>query len=117
MPLTNPALNIAADCITAQADFVSLHDGDPGSTGANEIVGVARVASAWSAAVGSGDSATGPHLFTGGGSNDPVTHFGLWTLAAGGVFVGGGALTGDQQFNSAGEYTVLQVALDGGACP
>lgn len=117
MPLNNSGLNVGADAIIGVMVYLSLHDGDPGTTGANEVPGVARKATAWSAASGSGDSTTGPHLFTGGGANDPVTHFGTWDQAVGGTFYGGDVLTGDQQFNAAGEYTVLQVALDGGVCP
>lgn len=117
MGLSNDALNVGADCIAADAlQWMSLHDADPGPTGANEIA-VARVATAWAPAGGSGDTETGPHLFTGGPPNGDVTHFGFWSQAVGGTWGGGNPLTGDQQFNSIGEYTVLQVALDGGACP
>lgn len=119
MGLSDSALNDGANAITGAAGWISLHDADPGATGANEIPGVARKATAWSPAGGSGDSSTGPHLFTGGTPNGPVTHFGLWSSGpgVGGVWKGGAPLIGDQQFNSAGEYTVLQAALDGGACP
>ena len=119
MGLVNAALNVAADCITGSAAWMSLHDADPGLTGANEIAGVARKATAWSPAGGSGDSTTGPHLFTGGPANGPVLYYGLWTTGpgVGGTFLGSALLVGDTQFNSAGEYTVLQAALDGGACP
>lgn len=117
MSLSNAALNVGANAIAGAAAYISLHDGDPGATGANEIAGVARKAAAWSPAGGSGDTSTGPHLFTGGPASGSVTHFGLRSAATGGTWLGGGPLTGDHQFNSAGEYTVLQITLDGGACP
>lgn len=116
MGLSDVSLNTAADCMTAtNLKWFSLHDGDPGATGANEVG--TRVAAAWAPAGGSGDTTSGPHLFTGLDPNQPVTHFGTWSAATFGTWGGGSPLDGDQQANSAGEYTLLQAALDGGACP
>lgn len=97
MGLSNAALNQGADAIAAGAGWISLHDGDPGAAGANEIPGVARKAAAWAPAGGSGDTTTGPHLFTGAPANQPVTHFGLWSSGPGigGTWKGGDVLTGD----------------------
>ena len=74
------------------ANRFSLHTGDPGETGANEVVGgsYARVAGTWAAASAGAASPAAPVDFPGMPAVT-VTHFGVWTAA--GVFVGGGATT------------------------
>jgi len=103
MAFSTTALNEALDGITA--DRVSLHDGDPGSTGANLIsAGGKQVASFGSAS--SGERALASDVeFTGLGESASVTHFGVWENS-GDVFKCGGSLTGDQAANAAGEYTL-----------
>lgn len=87
--------------------FVSLHIGDPGNTGANEVttVGTAYVRQpATFVQVGNNpmlaenDGAVEFPVATAdySGVADPVTHFGIWTLVAGGDFLGGDALTIDK---------------------
>ncbi len=94
----------ALDGITV--DRVSLHSGDPGTTGANYISGGGKQAATFGAANGSGERLlSGDVAFTGLGASQSVTHFGVW-LAAGDVFKCGAALTGDQAANAAGEYTL-----------
>lgn len=83
---------------TAPADiYVSLHDGDPGTTGSDEVSGnaYARVQhNTWNAA--SGGVATNSGTVTWptatGDYASPVTHFGLWDASSGGNFLGGGQL-------------------------
>lgn len=79
--------------------FVSLHTGDPGDTGANEVTGSAY-------------ARQGPIAFTNAGNNPTVAsnsaiitflaatgswgtigYFGLWTAVSGGTFRGSAALT------------------------
>jgi hypothetical protein len=100
------ARNQALDGITV--DRVSLHSGDPGTTGANYITAGGKQAATFDAggtqAVGE-RRLTGDIAFTGMTASQSVTHFGFW-LAAGDVFKGGVALTGDQAANAAGEYTL-----------
>lgn len=114
MALTNAALNTMADALAAAADFASLHTADPGTTGANEST-AARQAIAWDAASNGDISLTGTENFTGGTPSGPCTYVGLWTLVTGGTFLGGFALTGDQTFNAAGEYTLSDVTINGSA--
>jgi hypothetical protein len=90
--------NIVLDSLLA-ARFVSLHTGDPGDTGTLEVVG-------------GGAYARQPATFTKTGSNPTVaansaviqfptaiadwgviSHFGLWTNATGGTFLGGWPVT------------------------
>lgn len=72
--------------------LISLHTGDPGITGANEVAGgsYARDATAFAAAASKSVTNTAAAIFT----NMPaavVTHVGVWSAA--GVFLRGGELT------------------------
>jgi hypothetical protein len=92
----------ALDGITV--DRVSLHSADPGTTGANQV-GTLQTAT-FNAANGSGERLLNADVpFTGLSANQTVTYFGAW-LNSGTVFKCGGALTGDQAANAAGEYTL-----------
>jgi hypothetical protein len=112
MPLTNAALNAMADHLASIADFASLHSADPGTTGTNETT-AARQGIVWDAAANGDISLTGTEAFTGGAASGACTHVGLWSAASGGTFYGGFALTGDQTFNAAGEYTLTDVTING----
>lgn len=80
------------------ARFISLHTGDPGNTGANEVAGGAY-------------ARQGPVSFSNTGANPStaantalvqyptataswgtVTHFGIWSAASGGTFYGGASV-------------------------
>jgi hypothetical protein len=53
--------------------------------------------------------------FTGGAASGAATHLGFWSAATTGTFYGWQALTGDQTFNAAGEYTVTGITITGTA--
>jgi hypothetical protein len=103
MAFSTTARNQALDGITC--DRVSLHSGDPGTTGANLIVGGGKQAATFNAAANGERVLNADVAFTSLGASQAVTHFGVW-LAAGDVFKCGAALTGDQAANAAGEYTL-----------
>lgn len=118
MALSNAALNIAADAIAAAATHARLHTGDPGGSGTSNVASSAVEVVTWGSASGSGDvSISGPVQFTGGTPSGPATHITIWDgdPGSGGTFLGSQALTGDQTFNSAGEYTLTDLSLDGAA--
>lgn len=71
--------------------WMSLHTGDPGTTGANEYAGVTRLQFAAGAAAGGSISNTAGLSFTTSGSS-PVTHIGIWDAVSGGNFVIGAPL-------------------------
>lgn len=104
MGFSTTARNQALDGITV--DRVSLHSGDPGTTGANLIAGGGKQAATFNAA-GSGERVLNADVaFSGLGAGQAVTHFGVW-LASGDVFKCGYPIdTGDQAANAAGEYTL-----------
>lgn len=97
------ALNEALDGITV--DRVSLHSGDPGTTGANYISDAGKQAATFNAAASEERVLNADVDFSGMDPSQSVTHWGAW-LNSGDVFKAGGALTGDQAANAAGEYTL-----------
>lgn len=111
MALTDATLNSLGNSLATLATHLSLHSADPGTTGANETT-AARQAVTWTVDA-DGDLTSGSKSFTGGAANGAVTHVGLWSAATGGTFRGAFALTGDATFNSAGDYTVTQVTING----
>lgn len=83
--------------------FVSLHTGDPGTTGASEVAGgsYARVNANTSFAAASGGSkATNAILDFAGMPAATITHVGIWDAASAGNFLVGGALSASKTTNA-----------------
>lgn len=100
--------NKAVDAVALNggATWWSLHTGDPGTTGASEVVGgdYVRVQSSFPAAV-SGQS-TMPGATSAIPAGTTVVYFGRWTSQTGGTFFTGGPLpNGGDTFGSSGTYT------------
>lgn len=112
MALNDTLLNVGADAMATAAAYLSLHTDTPDATGSNEST-AARVAAGWPSATGSGDLSVSNKSFTGGAASGPCKYVGLWSASTGGTFYGAYALTGDQAFNAAGQYTLTSLALDG----
>jgi hypothetical protein len=93
---------------------LSLHTAQPASltSGTNEST-AARQAAGWGAVASGGDFSTTNKAFTGGASGGACTHVGFWSAVTGGTFYGYQALTGDQTFNAAGEYTITSLTVSG----
>lgn len=82
--------------------YISLHTGDPGTTGASEVStgSYARVqvnqdgttSPYWNGAASSAMTNNGAVTFPEGGGDAAVTHFGVWVGASAGTFLRGGAL-------------------------
>jgi hypothetical protein len=89
--------------------YVSLHTGDPGSTGANEVTGgtYTRQQVTLSAAANKASSNSGILNFTLMPAVT-VTHVGIWTLQANGAFEIGGALS-VQKVTNAGDTFQLPI--------
>lgn len=114
MSLNDTALNAMADHLGTLITHVSLHSADPGANGSNEVA-TNRVPVTWNPA-SSGDISLASSLsFTGGPASGAVTYLGLWSAATGGTFYGASPVAGDQTMNAAGEYTVTQLTVNGGA--
>ena len=103
--------NAAAPAIATT--YISLHTGDPGETGANELTGgsYARQAGAFSVAAAGATSNTGDIDFTGMPSAT-LTHVGVWDATAAGNFLWGGALTASKATNSGDTFRIATGDLD-----
>jgi hypothetical protein len=100
--------------------YVSLHSGDPGETGINELAGggyARKNHNTWNAAAAGIKTNNGVITFvTATGDWLNATHFGIWDDPGAGNFLGGGSITvpkvvfnGDTaQFAT----TVLHITLD-----
>ena len=73
------------------AVYVSLHTGDPGEDGINEIDGIPRMAAAFSH-VFQGETTNVTNLEWSDMPSTGITHIGLWDTVKGGHFLWGGPL-------------------------
>lgn len=112
-PINDALLNVMATAAGAAATHLSLHSGVPNASGSNET-SAGRVAAGWGAAA-NGDITATNKAFSGGASGGAVGYVGFWSAATGGTFYGYLPVTGDGTFNSAGEYTLNSVTINGGA--
>lgn len=116
MALSDAAMVVAANALRSAMTHAQLHTADPGAAGTSNLTTAARQAVTWGAATGNGDfDLSVASNFTGGAASGPCTWVSLWSAVAAGTFYGRYALTGDQTFNAAGEYTLSEIALDGTA--
>lgn len=117
MAFTNDAKAIMIDALLQGTIYVSLHTADPGTDGANELIGngYGRQLMPFNAAGADGitentnDETFGPATTAGW---TEATHFGFWSAETEGTFHGGFALTtprtvalGDSAQFAAGELT------------
>lgn len=107
------ALNAAADGIADQATHASLHSGDPGASGTNELSGgdpaYARQAVGWGAASNGERQLDDDYTFNIPGG-ETVAYVGYWTGPTGGTFLGSFALTPEGPYGAQGEYVLLASA-------
>lgn len=114
MGYSSLAKNAMLDALGSMAQFVSLHDGDPGDNGANEISGgspaYARKGITWNpAAGGAKDSSNQPVFDVPAGKT--VAYIGFWSALSGGVFYGAADVV-DEVFAAQGTYTLTDADLD-----
>ena len=112
MPYSTAGKNAMLDHLRTLADFVSVHTGNPGDTGASEVSGgsYARGAITFNAAsAGSIDSSAQPDINIPSGTT--VTHLGFWSAATGGTFYGSGTIA-SETYGSAGVLSVVDANLD-----
>lgn len=106
--LTNNAKNVMLDALGTAATYGSLHNGDPSTTGANEISGgspaYARKALSWAAASGGSKAlqATFPVFDV---PATTVAYVGMFSAVSGGTYYGHWDVT-DEVFAGQGTYTI-----------
>ncbi len=120
MPLSDNGRNSAVNGLASSASYLSLHSGDPGTTGANEITGgspaYARKAATWGTAASGSRTLSSAVQFDVAASTQ-VSHFGTWTALTGGNFLGGDALRDSsnnavvETFGGQGTYTLTTATL------
>lgn len=114
MALSNAAMIVAANALRGAITHAQLHSGAAGGSGTTNVTSAGRQAITWSAATSDGDFGLASALnFTGGASSGAVAEVSLWSASSGGTFYGNYAITGDATFNSAGEYTLTALNLNG----
>lgn len=97
--------------------YISLHTGDPGTTGASEVAGgtyARQLANASFAAASGGSKASNANIdFAGmpavGGSG--VTHVGIWDAVSGGNYFEGGVLAAAKVVNAGDTFRLTSGAL------
>lgn len=106
MPLITTTRNAMLDSLTIT--HASLHTGDPGTTGANEVVGgaYARQSITMAAASNGTRAASNQPVFSVPAATT-VTHIGLWNNS---TFLGS-ADPADESFSNAGTYTVTAIQI------
>lgn len=114
MPLNDTILNFGNDDMQTRMTHLQIHTAQPNASGSNEAAS-ARQAITWVTAANGDMVATVDLNFTGGAASGAATHVGFWSAATAGTFYGWLALTGDQTFNAAGEYTVTGITITGTA--
>lgn len=113
MPLTDGTLNLMGTYLTTIATHLTLHSADPGVTGTNMVTTTSRIAASWTVDSDGDLTLSGASNFTGAPASTTVTWVGLWSASTGGTFRGGFQLTGDTTTNSAGEFTISNITING----
>jgi hypothetical protein len=97
--------------------WVSLHTGDPGEAGDNEVAGgdYARQMGSFASAV-SGATSNDATIAYASMPSVTVSHVGIWDASSGGNFIWGGALTQDKPLTLGDIFQInpgnLDVSLD-----
>lgn len=114
MPLTPTELNNVVDTEKARLVKISIHTGDPGTTGADEVSGGSYARGTLTFASGAaGGSASANQVTINVPAGGPYTHFGVWD-SAGTTFEGGNPLSSSETFGADGQIKVT-VTLAGTA--
>ena len=111
--LNAAALHIGGAAIATAIAYVQIHTTTPNSSGSNEATSARQAVTLSDTSVVI--TASGAVNFTGGASSGPATFLGYWSAVTAGTFYGYEALTGDQTFNSAGNYTLDSITITGSA--
>lgn len=107
MPFTSAADTTAITAVKNAATWISLHTGDPSTTGTNEVTGgaYARVQVTWGTVTAGSVTATGPAVIN-VPTGTTITYWGVWTASTSGTFYFGGLLGAPESFGAAGTYSL-----------
>ena len=98
--------NTVVSSLTGLGNWISLHTGNPGTTGANEATGgsYGRQQTTWGAP--SNGTSTGSELTFAGLVAASYTHWGAWSASTGGTFRHGNVLTPSMTLGGVGTLKV-----------
>ena len=113
--LNDTILDIGNAAMQTVATHAGLFTAALNATGTTNVAASARQSITWVTAANGDMVFTADLAFTGGAASGACTHVGLWSASTAGTFYGYFALTGDQTFNAAGEYTVTGLTVTGTA--
>lgn len=116
MPLNDAALDVGGEAIAAAIVGISFHNGDPGPSGTANLLTGGRAAVDINST--DGDlSLAAPVTKSGLPAETPVTDIGFWsTSTTGGTYYGSAdRISGDEETNAAGEYTVNALSIPANA--
>lgn len=115
MPFSPALMIIGANAIRAAAVKAKIHTANPGTGGTANPTTAATVAFTWGTAANDGDFDIAAAInFTGGAAGGPAQWVSIWDTTAA-IWYGNFQLTGDQTFNSSGQYSVTSLAQNGSA--
>ena len=109
MALQETILNSSLDTIAGRINSVSLHTGDPGTTGTNELTGggYSRQTPSWGSASSAAVEVTAPLVFSIAAGNE-IQYVGFWE---GTTWMGFGALSEPEQYNNDGQLTIQELSI------
>lgn len=114
MGYTVAGKNLMLDALAEEATHVSLHDGDPGENGANELSGgnpaYARQAVTFGVASNGEVTISNTPEFDVPGEST-VEYVGFWDSASGGTLLGSGQVE-KEVFGAQGKYQLTAAKLD-----
>ena len=112
MPLTDASLQSLGNHLAGLITHLAIHTADPGTTGTSPSA-AARQPVTWTVDADGDLTLSAPVNFTGGAANGAATYVAGWSALTAGTFRGAWVLTGDTTFNSAGQYTVSALTING----
>jgi hypothetical protein len=115
MAFSDAAMTVGANALRAALGGMQLHTGNPGAGGAANKSSAPMQVPSWTVVSGDGDFGLAAGVaFTGCTPNGPITYCSLWSNTSGsGIWYGNFVLSGDLTADSAGDYTVEALAING----
>ncbi len=110
--LTDAAVHVKLNQLRTAITHLSGHNGDPGTTGANELAGGAyvRVAVAGGAAAASRSVTIAANVTFNIPAGQSITHVGMWSASSAGTYYGHADVT-DEAYGAAGTYTLSTLTI------
>lgn len=114
MPLNATAMTANANYLQGVLLYAQLHSGMAGPNGTDNVTPSPRQLVSWGQVTGLGNFGLQSQIaFSGGPASGAVYSVTLWSSDQGGTYYGEAPLTGDANYNGAGEYFVTALDVTG----